>query len=512
MKNALHKILIANRGEIALRIMKTCKEMGIATVAIYSDIDQNALHVKYADESYYIGPSPSPQSYLNADKIIEITKKSKARAIHPGYGFLAENHAFAEKCEKNNIIFIGPGSWTIANAGDKIKSRKLVKTAGIPVTPGCDEAIQDTNALAIAEEIGYPVILKSSAGGGGISMGVVEKEKDLLKMLEISRSSSMSAFGSPDIFVEKYLHKPRHIEFQIVADSHGNIMHLGERECSVQRRYQKLIEEAPSIVVNSKTREEIGERSIEIARLAKYTNAGTIEYLYHNGEFYFNEINARLQVEHPVTELVMGVDIVKDQIRIAAGEELEYSQKDIQPRGWAMECRMNAEDPYNNFLPSPGVITSYEPPCSLGVRIDSGITAGSEISTFYDSLLAKINAWGDTRETAVKRMKRILDDFEIEGIETNIPFHKEVFNNNAFKKGAINTSFIEDSGIVDKLLKDRKKHRSEITQNVAVIAAAIMKSKNGIKAFVKEEKNTTHGQSDSKWKTAGRCEQLSRGL
>ncbi len=504
------KILVANRGEIALRVMRTCREMGISSVAIYSDVDKSALHTRYADEAYHVGPSPSLQSYLNADKIIEISKEAGAEAIHPGYGFLAENPEFAFKCVENKIVFIGPDSWAMAKAGDKIASRKFVKSEGIPITPGSDEAVDECNALEIAKEIGFPVILKSSAGGGGISMGVVEDKKDLLKQLEIARSSSLSAFGNPNIFIEKFLIRPRHIEFQILADKHGNIFHLGERECSIQRRFQKLIEEAPSVVFDEKKRQEIGERAVEIARLAEYTNAGTIEFLYDGKEFYFNEVNARLQVEHPVTEMITAKDLVKDQIKIAAGEELGYSQKDIQFKGWSMECRINAEDPYNNFLPSPGRITRYEPPGSIGTRIDSGLVIGSEIPTFYDSLFAKIVVWGDTRDTVVKRMKRALTETHVEGIETNIPFHLKVLEDDSFMKGDIDTTFIKRKGIIDKLRKDGEEKRIEMMQIAAVVSAALTQSKEGMTNYLKASKKTDDVQPISKWKMAGRYNQLSR--
>ena len=504
------KILIANRGEIALRVMRTCKEMGISTVAIYSDVDKDAVHTRYADEAYHVGPSPSLQSYLNSDKIIEISKESGVEAIHPGYGFLAENPEFAFKCVENKIVFIGPDSWAMAKSGDKIASRKFVKKEGIPVTPGSDEAVENDDALEIAKEIGFPIILKSSAGGGGISMGVVEDKKDLLRQLEIARSSSLSAFGNPNIFIEKYLIKPRHIEFQILADKHGNIVHLGERECSIQRRFQKLIEEAPSVVFDEDKRSEIGERAVEIARLAEYTNAGTIEFLYDGKEFYFNEVNARLQVEHPVTEMITAKDLVKDQIKIAAGEELDYSQKDIQFKGWAMECRINAEDPYNNFLPSPGTIVRYEPPGSIGTRIDSGLVVGSEIPTFYDSLFAKVVVWGDNRETVVERMKRALTEMRVEGIETNIPFHLKVLEDDSFKIGDIDTTFIMRKGIIDKLKKEGEKNIIEMARKVAVIAAALTQSKDGMTSYLKFDKKVDDLQSVSKWKMAGRYHQISR--
>lgn len=512
MSKIFDKILIANRGEIALRIMKTCKEMGITTVAVYSEADKDALHTQYSDESYYIGPSPSPQSYLNIDKIISICKKSGVQAVHPGYGFLAENPDFARMCEQQNVTFIGPQSSTMSQAGDKITARKLAINAGIPVTPGSNEAVDDKSAKIIAREIGYPVLLKASAGGGGISMGLVEKEEDLLKALEIAQSSSLSAFACSDIFIEKYLTKPRHIEFQILADNYGNVIHLGERECSIQRRYQKLIEEAPSVIVDDKTRDQIGTRSVEMAKLTKYRNAGTIEYLFHEGEFYFNEINARLQVEHPVTELIMGVDIVKAQILIAAGNQLPYKQNDIKPRGWAMECRINAEDPYNNFLPSPGTVSGYVPPNSPGIRIDSGIKGRTEISSFYDSLLIKANTWGETRENTIARMRRMLQEFIIDGIETNIPFHLKVLEEPAFLKGQLDTNFIVNHGIVDKLTQEKTKHRSEMTRNAAIIAAAIIASEKGINQYQNNNQRNPSIAAVNKWKLVGRLEQLSRRL
>ena len=508
--NMFEKILVANRGEIALRVMRTCMEMGIATVGVYSDVDKNALHTRCADESHHIGASPSLQSYLNADKIVEIARETGAEAIHPGYGFLAENAEFAWKCEDNDIIFIGPNSVAMAKAGDKIASREFVKKAGIPVTPGSDEAVVSDNALEIAREIGFPVILKSSAGGGGISMGVVEKEETLLKSLEIARSSSLSAFGNPNIFIEKYLVRPRHIEFQILADKHGNIIHLGERECSIQRRFQKLIEEAPSVVVNEDKREEIGARAMEIARLAEYVNAGTIEFLYDGEEFYFNEVNARLQVEHPVTEMITGIDLVKDQIRVAAGEELGYSQKEIQLKGWAMECRINAEDPLNNFLPSPGTVSRYEPPGSIGVRVDSGIVTGSVIPTFYDPLFAKIVCWAGTRERVIGRMKRALGEMMIEGVETNIPFHLKVLEDSSFIMGDMDTTFIARKKMVERLHEEGETKRSEMKRRAAAVAVALALSREGMGDYIRKEDAVVKVQHTSNWKMAGRAEQLAR--
>ncbi len=514
MINMFEKILVANRGEIALRVMSTCREMGIATVAVFSDVDRNALHARYADESYHIGPSPSLRSYLVADRIIDVARETGAEAIHPGYGFLAENPGFARKCEESNIVFIGPGSGVMANAGDKIASRAFVKKIGIPTTPGSEKAVDHDSVLEIAKEIGFPVILKSSAGGGGISMGVVEKKEDLLKKLDTARSSSLSAFGDSNIFIEKFLTRPRHIEFQILADRHGNIIHLGERECSVQRRFQKLIEEAPSVVVGESRRNEIGERAVEIARAADYVNAGTIEFLYHDGEFFFNEINARLQVEHPITEMITGTDLVRHQLRIAAGEELEYSQEDIRFSGWAMECRINAEDPYNNFLPSPGMVTTYEPPGSIGIRIDSGIVTGSEIPTYYDPLFAKFIAWAGTRERVVERIKRALKETIVEGIETNIPFHLKVLEDISFKNGEIDTTFIDRRGIIRELHAEAEEHRIEMTRKAAAVSVALALSKEGLTDYQKgvEKIGTSQSRPESKWKMAGRYEQLARRL
>jgi pyruvate carboxylase subunit A len=503
------KILVANRGEIAIRVMRTCREMGIATVGIFSDADRNALHTRYADEAHHIGPSPSIESYLQADRIVEVAKDTGAEAVHPGYGFLAENPEFAFKCRENGIKFIGPDFWAMSKAGDKIASRKFVKEVDIPVTPGSDEAVEADTAIEIAKEIGFPVILKSSAGGGGISMGVVETEEELLGKLELARSSSLAAFGNPNIFVEKYLVRPRHIEFQILADGHGNIIHLGERECSIQRRFQKLIEEAPSVVVDEKKRAEIGERAVEIARIAEYTNAGTIEFLYDGKEFYFNEVNARLQVEHPVTEMLTGLDLVREQIKIAAGEELAHSQKDIKFNGCAIECRINAEDPFNNFLPSPGQVTGWEPPSSIGVRIDSGLVAGSEIPTHYDSLVAKVIAWGDERANVVKRMMRALSEMRVDGIETNIPFHLFVLQDETFRKGEIDTTFIERNHITEKMQKEGQERSLASKEMAAAISAALFLSEEG-GTLLKVERADVKTINGSNWKMAGRHEGIRR--
>lgn len=506
------KILVANRGEIALRVMRTCREMGISIVGIYSDIDAYALHSRYADESYRVGDNPSRKSYLNAERILEIAKETGSEAIHPGYGFLAENADFARKCETKDIIFIGPSSDSMASVGDKIASRRLVKKAGIPITAGSEGAVDENNAHEIAREIGYPVILKSSAGGGGISMGVVEEPGDLINKLEIARSSSLSSFGDPNIFMEKYLLRPRHIEFQILADRQGNVIHLGERECSIQRRFQKLIEEAPSVVVDDEKRDLVGERAVEIARLAGYVNAGTMEFLYQDGEFYFNEVNARLQVEHPITELVTGVDLVKEQIRIADGEPLAFSQSDIKFRGWAMECRINAENPFNNFIPSPGTVVDYQLPGSIGVRVDSGIVSGSVIPTFYDSLFAKVVVHADTRESALERMRRALSEMKVEGIDTNIPFHLHVLDDVSFKKGDFDTNFIVKRKIIEDLCEKGEELRREMNRRAAAVSVALALSKEGMAKFHRSEDEKISVDTVSKWKMAGRLERLGGGL
>src|SRR3990170_5236171 len=368
------KVLIANRGEIAIRVMRACRELEVKTVAVYSEVDKNALFAKYADEAHYIGPAPAPQSYLNMDSILEVAHKTGAEGIHPGYGFLAENPEFALRCEKEGIAFIGPTSHAIESVGSKIAAKKTMKAAGIPVIPGSENGISDFDeALDTAEKVGYPVIVKASAGGGGIGMKVVRKNTELIQMIESARSVAKSTFGDATFFIEKYLEEPRHIEFQILADTFGNIIHVGDRECSIQRRHQKLIEESPSPIMTTELRKRMGTDAVKAAAAINYTNAGTIEFLYSKGSYYFLEMNTRLQVEHPITEVVTGVDLAKEQLRIAAGEKLSYEQKDIKQTGWAIECRLNAEDPLNNFTPAPGKLRRYRSSGGPGVRVDSGV-------------------------------------------------------------------------------------------------------------------------------------------
>ncbi|AEG61292.1 acetyl-CoA carboxylase biotin carboxylase subunit [Desulforamulus ruminis] len=439
------KILIANRGEIALRVIRACQELNIKTVIVYSEADRDSLPVRLADEAYCIGPAPSAKSYLNITNIISAAEVSGAEAIHPGYGFLAENANFAEICEDCGITFIGPSTHAIEFMGNKSLARTTMIESGIPVVPGSEGAIQeDEEAVKVAKEIGYPVLIKASAGGGGRGMRVAHSEDDLLKALSTARAEALAAFGNGDVYLEKYVEQPRHIEFQILGDKEGNIVYLGERDCSVQRRNQKVIEEAPSTALTPSLRRKMGEMAVKAARAVGYHNAGTVEFLLdkHN-KFYFIEMNTRIQVEHPVTELITGIDLVKEQLRIAAGEALGYGQTEIRIDGWAIECRINAEDPDKNFMPHPGTIEIYHPPGGPGVRVDSAAFTGYKIPPFYDSMIGKLIVWGRDREEAIKRMQRALNEFVIQGVPTTIPFHHKVLNNAFFRRGEVYTNFIQ---------------------------------------------------------------------
>jgi pyruvate carboxylase subunit A len=469
----LKKVLVANRGEIALRAIRACKEMGIKTVAVYSEADSNAKFVYYADEAYLIGPGPAAQSYLVMEKLIEIAKKTGAEGIHPGYGFLAQNAKFVGMCEQAGIEFIGPKVKTQELLGDKLGARRSMKKAGIPIVPGALNAIRDDKeALRLAEEVGYPVMVKPAGGGGGIGMQVCRSKDELLDAVKKAQRLAASAFSRPEVYLEKYLEKPRHIEIQILADKKGGCIYLGERECSIQRRHQKLIEEAPSPVmyINPGLRKKMGDVAVKVAKVAGYESAGTCEFLFSEREndFFFLEVNSRLQVEHPVTELVTGIDIVKEQYKIASGEPLSFSQGNIRITGHAMECRINAEDPLNDFVPSIGLVSNYIEPGGPGVRVDSGIYAGYTIPPFYDSLVVKLLTWGNDRPECISRMKRALGEFVIEGIQTVIPFHKVIMDDEEFVKGHINTEFIQDRNILDKV-------RSQLDSDMAW-----MKSKDGI--------------------------------
>ena len=439
------KILIANRGEIALRIIRACKELGIGTVAIYSEADRDSLHVHYADEAFCVGPAPGNRSYLNIPNIISTATIAEVDAIHPGYGFLAENSRFAEICDTHHIKFIGPPASAIEKMGDKAIAKQSMKEAGVPVIPGSEGILAEVkDAVQMAGEIGYPVIIKASAGGGGRGMRVVYDQEELVNAYQTAQTEADVAFGNPAVYMEKYIEEPKHIEIQLLLDEHGNGVYLGERDCSVQRRHQKVIEESPSPVITPEIRSKIGEAAILGAKSAGYTNAGTVEFLLDkNGKFYFMEMNTRIQVEHPVTEMVTGTDLIKEQIYVAMGERLRLQQKDIIIRGHAIECRINAEDPDKNFMPSPGRITLYHIPGGPGVRVDSAVYQGYTIPPHYDSMIAKLIVWEENRSMAIQRMLRALAEFEIEGVKTTIPFHLMVLNDDYFKRGEVFTNFIQ---------------------------------------------------------------------
>ncbi|RNB87893.1 acetyl-CoA carboxylase biotin carboxylase subunit [Brevibacillus fluminis] len=439
------KVLIANRGEIAVRIIRACREMGIATVAVYSEPDREALHVQLADEAYCIGPAPSKQSYLNMAALISVADRTGSDAIHPGYGFLAENAAFAQVCADNNITFIGPEPDAITRMGDKSIARQTMKEAGVPTVPGTEGLIErEEEAVSIADEIGYPVIIKATAGGGGKGMRVANNEEELVYSLHQARKEAEAAFGNAGVYIEKYLEEPRHVEIQIMGDKHGNVVYLGERDCSIQRRHQKLVEEAPSPALTEKLRKEMGKAAVEAAKAVNYHGAGTIEFLLdRHGKFYFMEMNTRIQVEHPVTEMITGIDLIREQISVAAGKPLSFAQKDVKINGWAIECRINAENPAKNFMPSPGKVEFYLPPGGYGVRVDSAVYSGYAITPFYDSMVAKLIVWGKDREEAIQRMKRALDEFVIEGVKTTIPFHQRLLEHELFVAGDFHTKFLE---------------------------------------------------------------------
>ena len=439
------KILIANRGEIALRIIRACRELDIQTVAVFSEGDREALHVKAADESVCIGPVASAKSYLNIPNIISAAELTGVDAIHPGYGFLSENARFAEICESCGIAFIGPSPQAIETMGDKAKARKAMIEAGVPVVPGSKDIITDEEtATEVAEDIGYPVLIKASAGGGGKGMRVAQNVKELRSSIQAAQNEAQAAFGNSEVYLEKYVEEPRHIEFQILGDKYGTVVHLGERDCSLQRRHQKLLEEAPSSALTPELRAKMGAIAVKAAKSANYSNAGTIEFLLdRHGNFYFIEMNTRIQVEHPVTELVTGLDLVKEQIRLAAGEPLGFTQRDVQIRGWAIECRINAENPDKNFMPSPGTIKIYHVPGGPGVRVDSAVYQGYTVPPYYDSMVGKLIVWGATRQEAIARMKRALEEYVIEGIYTTIPFHLKVLDNAFYRRGEVYTNFIQ---------------------------------------------------------------------
>jgi len=490
------KILIANRAEIALRIIRACRELDIKTAAVYSEADRESLHLKLADETHYIGSPQPTQSYLNIDKIVQTAKKSKSEAIHPGYGFLAQIPAFAQACEKNNIKFIGPTSTILKKMGNKVVARKTMAKAGLPVIPGTMDIVKDVNeAKEAAEKLGYPIILKAVYGGGGRGMRVVKQKREIDKAFELTRLEAETSFGSSQIYIEKRLTNPRHIEFQILADEKGNVIHLGERECSIQRKHQKLMEESPSPMMTDKLRKTMGNAAIQAAKAVDYTNAGTVEFLVdEKSKFYFLEMNTRLQVEHLVTELVTRVDIVKEQIRIAAGEPLQYSQKDATLNGHAINCRINAEDPDKDFTPCPGTITGYRAPGGPGVRVDSALYAGYTIPVFYDSLIAKLAVWGRNRREAIQRMRNALEEYQIEGVETTILLHKKVLEDEHFIEGRINTGFVQDR--LGSHVLEKEFGSEDVAALVAALAFSIGRSKHTL-AVIPRRKTIT----GSRWRS-----------
>ena len=449
----IKKVLIANRGEIAVRIIRACKELNLETVAVYSEADKEALHVQLADEAYCIGPALGTESYLNMTNIMSVATSTGTDAIHPGYGFLAENADFAELCEDCNVKFIGPSAKAIQKMGIKDVARKTMDEAGVPIVPGSDGILdKEEDAVKLANDMGYPVIIKATAGGGGKGIRVARNEEELINGYRMTQKEAAAAFGNPGIYMEKFIEDFRHVEIQILADQHGNVVHLGERDCSIQRRLQKLIEETPSPAITPEIRKAMGDASVKAAKAVNYVGAGTIEYIFNrqNNEFYFMEMNTRIQVEHPVTEMVTGVDLIQEQIKIANNEVLSFKQEDITFDGASIECRINAEDPFKDFMPSPGKVDMYLAPGGLGVRVDSAVYPGYSIPPFYDSMVAKLIVHGATRDEAVNKMKRALDEFIVEGVKTTIPFHAKLMEHDVFKAGDFNTNFLTDYPIMDE--------------------------------------------------------------
>jgi len=494
------KVLIANRGEIAVRIQRACHKLGLQTIAVYSDADRNSLHVRYADEAYNIGPPPAAESYLVIDRLIEVAKKSGAEAVHPGYGFLAERAEFAQACYDAGLVFIGPSPQAIAAMGDKELARQTVAAAGVPVVPGTDPGLSDDELVAAAEKIGFPLLVKAAAGGGGKGMRPVYEASALHSAVASARREAAAAFGDGTVYLEKMISDARHIEIQVLADGHGNIIHLGERECSLQRRHQKMIEEAPSFVVDEALRQQMGDVSIAAARAVDYVNAGTVEFLVDREKnFYFLEMNTRLQVEHPVSELVTGVDIVQEQLRVARGRRLRYLQNQVELKGWAIECRINAEDPYHNYLPSTGTITTISLPTGPGIRVDTGLYEGYTVTPYYDSMISKLICYGETRGEAVLRMRRALEEYRIMGVKTNIPFHQHMMESHRFLSGQFDTQFVEERFSMG----EREVH----DDLEAAILATLVAHQRGLKA----SQIMAPGERDtSNWKWYTRWERLHR--
>lgn len=499
------KVLVANRGEIAVRIIRACRELGIETVAVFSEADRRALHVRYADEAYLLGPAPSRESYLRADKIINIARKCGADAVHPGYGFLAEREDFAQACVDAGIAFIGPKPSSIAAMGDKAEARATVIKAGVPVVPGTEDVgnMTDEQLLSAAPQIGFPLLIKATAGGGGKGMREVQNLEEMPLLIQSARREAESAFGDGNVYLEKLVEGARHIEIQILADAHGNVIHLGERDCSLQRRHQKLLEEALSPALDEDLREVMGSVAVKAAKAVDYINAGTIEFLLDKDKnFYFLEMNTRLQVEHPITEMVTGIDIVKEQIRVARGRVLSYKQEDVKFNGHAIECRINAEDPYNNFMPSTGRITHSLIPTGPGVRVDTGVYPGFEVTPFYDPMIAKLIVWGETRAQAILRMRRALEEYRIVGVRTNIPFHQTMMDSHRFMGGQYDTRFVEERFSMD----DAGEGKDMNAETAAILATLVAHQQTERSANIvnRNERDT------SNWKWVGRWERMHR--
>ncbi len=486
-----------------MRVLRACRELGLATVAVYSDADRTALHVRYADEAYHIGPPPATQSYLCIDKIIAVAKEAGADAIHPGYGFLAENPAFARACRDAGLAFVGPSPESMELMGDKAAARRTSAEVGIPIVPGTDHEIEgEEEAKAVAEQIGFPLLVKAAVGGGGKGMRTVHSPEELPFAVVAARREALSTFGDGALYLERLVEGARHIEVQVLGDQHGNIVSLGERECSLQRRHQKLLEEAPSMALDDELRGRLGEAAIALARSADYTNVGTVEFLLDKRKnFFFLEMNTRLQVEHPVTELVSGVDIVKEQLRIASGRVMRYSQEDIRVKGWAMECRICAEDPYDNFLPSTGYITGLQEPTGPGVRVDSGIYEGFDVSPYYDPLISKLSVWGETRGEAILRMRRALEEYRITGVKTNIPFHQQIVNHTEFIYGQVDTTFVENRFAMQQT------DGRDLARAAAIAAAMVAHQHRPNMAVIPAR---DQAPSTSSWRIAGRWEAMGK--
>ena len=500
-----NKVLVANRGEIAVRIIRACRELGIDTVAVFSEADRRGLHVRFADEAYLLGPAPSRDSYLRADKIMDIARKANVDAIHPGYGFLAERESFSAMCEEAGIAFIGPKPSAIAAMGDKAEARATVIKAGVPVVPGTEDVgnMTDDELLAKAAEIGFPLLIKATAGGGGKGMREVTSLEEMPTLLASARREAESAFGDGNVYLEKLIIDARHIEIQILADKHGNVIHLGERECSLQRRHQKLLEEALSSALDDELRAKMGALAVKAAKSVDYVNAGTIEFLLDkNKNFFFLEMNTRLQVEPPVTEMVTGIDIVKEQLRIARGRPLSYTQDEVQFNGHAIECRVNAEDPYNNFMPSTGRITHSLLPTGPGVRVDTGVYPGFEITPFYDPMIAKLIVWGETRAQAILRMRRALEEYRIVGVRTNIPFHQTMMDSHRFMGGQYDTRFVEERFSME----DAEENRQDFSEVAAILATLVEHHETEVSSqFVQRNERDA-----SNWKWVSRWERMHR--